>query len=155
MSHALSGRKLLFLECIGLQSLHFKNRTSGGEKSLDDLPFRGSSFFKESACNAGDTGDVRSIPASGRSPGEGNGNSLQYSCLKNIMDRGAWQATVHGVAKNLTWLRDNNFTSLCADHLIRNEFQLGWWWVGAEGGVTCQNLLSWLRPTNRRETILH
>ena len=109
MSHALSGRKLLFLECIGLQSLHFKNRTSGGKKSLDDLPFRGSSFFKESACNAGDTGDVRSIPASGRSPGEGNGNSLQYSCLKNIMDRGAWQATVHGVAKNRTRLSDQHF----------------------------------------------
>ena len=50
---------------------------------------------KESACNAGDPG---SIPASGRCPGEGNGNPLQYSCLENSMDRGAWQATVHGVA---------------------------------------------------------
>ena len=51
---------------------------------------------KESACNAGDLG---SIPGSGRSPGEGNGNPLQYSCLENPMDRGAWRATVHGVAR--------------------------------------------------------
>ena len=44
--------------------------------------------------------DVGSIPGSGRSPGEGNGTPLQYSCLENPMDRGAWQATVHGVAKS-------------------------------------------------------
>ena len=58
-----------------------------------------SSDGKESVCNAGDLG---SIPGSGRSPGEGNGNSLQYSCLENPMDRGAWQATVHVVAKSQT-----------------------------------------------------
>ena len=51
---------------------------------------------KESACNAGDPG---SIPGSGRSPGEENGHLLQYSCLRNSMDRGAWWATVHGVAR--------------------------------------------------------
>ena len=55
-----------------------------------------SSVGKESACNAGDPG---SIPGLGRSPGEGNGNPLQYSCLENLMDRGAWWATVHGVAR--------------------------------------------------------
>ena len=54
---------------------------------------------KESVCNAGDLG---SIPGSGRSPREGNGNPLQYSCLENPMFRGAWQATVHGVAKSQT-----------------------------------------------------
>ena len=54
---------------------------------------------KESAFNAGDTG---SIPGLGRSPGEGNGNPLQYSCLENSMDRGAWRATVHGVTKSQT-----------------------------------------------------
>ena len=54
---------------------------------------------KESACNVGDKG---SIPGSGRSPGGGHGNPLQYSCLENFMDRGAWQATVHRVAKNQT-----------------------------------------------------
>ena len=47
-------------------------------------------------------GDVGLIPGSGRSPAEGNGNSLRYSCLGNPMDRGAWQATVHGVAKSGT-----------------------------------------------------
>ena len=50
--------------------------------------------------------DVGSIPGSGRSPGEGNGTPLQYSCLENPMDRGAWQATVHGVAKSWTRLSD-------------------------------------------------
>ena len=55
-----------------------------------------SSVDKESACNAGDPG---LIPGSGRSPGEGNGNPLQYSCLGNAMDRGAWRATVLGVAR--------------------------------------------------------
>ena len=49
--------------------------------------------------NAGAAGDVGSIHGSGRSPGEGNGNPLQYSCLVNSMDRGTWWATVHGVAK--------------------------------------------------------
>ena len=55
-----------------------------------------SSVGKDSACNAGDLG---SIPGLGRSPGEGNGYPLQYSCLENPMDRGGWQATVHGVAR--------------------------------------------------------
>ena len=57
---------------------------------------------KESACNAGDAGDKVSIPQLGRSPGGGHGNPLQYSCLEDSMDRGAWQATVHGVAKSRT-----------------------------------------------------
>ena len=58
--------------------------------------FPSSSVGKESACNAGNLG---LISGSGRSPGEGNGNPLQYSCLGNPMDRGAWQATVYGVAR--------------------------------------------------------
>ena len=56
-----------------------------------------------SACSAGDLG---SIPGSGRSPGEGNGNPLQYSCLENPMDGGAWWATAHGVTKSQTQLSD-------------------------------------------------
>ena len=55
--------------------------------------FPGGAEVKASACNVGDLG---SIPGSGRSPGEGNGNPLQYSCLENPMDGGAWWATVHG-----------------------------------------------------------
>ena len=54
--------------------------------------------------NSGDTGDSGSIPESGRSPRVGNGNPLQYSCLENPLDKGAWQATVHGVAKSPTQL---------------------------------------------------
>ena len=65
--------------------------------------FPGGSDGKASAYNAGDPG---SIPGSGRSPGEGNGTPLQYSCLENPMDGGAWQATVHGVAKSRTRLSD-------------------------------------------------
>ena len=55
-------------------------------------------------CNAEDTGDVGSIPSSGKSPGGGNGNPLQYSGLESPMDRGAWWATVHGVTKSQTRL---------------------------------------------------
>ena len=58
-----------------------------------------SSVGKASACNVGGLG---SIPGSGRSSGEGNGNPLQYSCLENSMDRGAWPATVHGIADSRT-----------------------------------------------------
>ena len=70
---------------------------------LQDSP--GSSDSKAPAYNEGDLG---SIPGLGRPPGEGNGNPLQYSCLENPMDREAWQATVHGVAKS--WTRLSNFT---------------------------------------------
>ena len=63
------------------------------------MGFPGVSDDKESAYNAGDPG---LIPWSGRSPGEGNGNPLQYSCLENSTDRGDWRATVHGVAKSHT-----------------------------------------------------
>ena len=65
----------------------------------------GSSEGKASDCNAGDPG---LIPGLGRSPGEGNGNTLQYSCLENPMDGGAWQATAHGVTQS--WTRLSNIT---------------------------------------------
>ena len=58
----------------------------------------GCSVGKESTCDAGDTEHMGSIPGSGRSPGEGNGNPFQYPCLKNPMDKGAWQATVQSVS---------------------------------------------------------
>ena len=72
----------------------------------DYLPtggFPGGSDGKQSAYNVGDLG---SIPGSGRSPGKRNGYPLQYSCLENPMDRGAWRATVHRVTKSRTWLSD-------------------------------------------------
>ena len=66
---------------------------------MNQVNFSGGSDNKASVYNAGDPG---SIPGSGRSPGEGNGNPLQYYCLENPMDGGAWWATVHGVAKSQT-----------------------------------------------------
>ena len=72
------------------------------------MGFPGGSEVKASAWNAGDPG---LIPASGRFPGEGNGNPLQYSCLENPMEGGAWWATVHGVAKSQTRLSDFTTTT--------------------------------------------
>ena len=63
------------------------------------MGFPGGSDSKEPVYNAGDLG---SIPGSGRSPGEGNGDPLQYSCLENSMDRGTWRAIVHGITKSQT-----------------------------------------------------
>ena len=60
---------------------------------------------KNPPANAGNAGDVGLIPGSGRSPGEGHGNPLQYSCLKNPMDRGDWRSTVHRITKNPTQLK--------------------------------------------------
>ena len=64
--------------------------------------FPGGSASCEESANTGDLTDVCSIPESGRSPGGGQGNPLQYSCLENFMDRGAWSATVHGATKSQT-----------------------------------------------------
>ena len=93
--------------------------------------FPGSSDGKASAYNAGDPG---SIPWSGRPPGEGNGNPLQCSCLENSMDRGAWGATVHGVAKRWTWLSDFTFT-FTSIHMIKQHgivnvasVSVSWFW---------------------------
>ena len=76
---------------------------------------------KEFAFNAG---DVDSIPGLGRSLGEGNGNPLEYSCLENPMDGGAWWATVHGVAKSRTRLSDLTYEQIYAkkfDNLEKNR----------------------------------
>ena len=66
------------------------------------MGFPAGSVVKNPPANAGDTRDVGSVPGSGRSPGEGNDNPLQYSCLEKSMDRGAWWATVHVGVKNWT-----------------------------------------------------
>ena len=77
------------------EQLHF---TSQGKRG-----FPGGSVVKNPPVNAGDARILGSVPGLGRSPGEGHGNPLQYSCLENPMNRGAWWATVHGVAKS--WMQ--------------------------------------------------
>ena len=67
---------------------------------MQGLP--GGAVVKNPLANSGDARDTGSIPGLGRFPGGGNGNPLQYSCLENPMDRGAWRATVHGVTKSQT-----------------------------------------------------
>ena len=90
---------------------------------------------KESACSVGELG---LIPGSGRSPGKGNGNPLQYSCLENSMDRGAWQVTVHAEAKSWTWLSDNHAHTLseklcwmldsgCDQNSMLGKLIVQWW----------------------------
>ena len=66
------------------------------------LDFPGGSAVKNLPASVGDTGDTGSIPGLGRFPGGGNGNPIQYSCLENPMDRGAWWAIVHSIAKSRT-----------------------------------------------------
>ena len=83
--------------------------------SLHKGGFPPSSVSKESACNAADPGLMH---GSGRSPGEGNRHPLQYSCLENPMHRGAWRATVHGIAKSWTWLKDYTLFFLCAPYPV-------------------------------------
>ena len=105
--------------------------TSHSRKSLwvYNTGFPHSSVGNESACS---TGDPSSIPGLGRSPGEGNGNPLQYSCLENPMDRGAWWAAVHGVAKSRTRLSDFTFTFHF--HALENEM------------ATHSSILAWRMP---------
>ena len=71
-------------------------------------------MVKNPLVNAGDVRDAGPIPGSGRSPGRGHGNPLQYSCLENPRDRGAWQATVHGVAEELDMTKQlsNNYITV-------------------------------------------
>ena len=76
---------------------------------MDNLGFSDGSVGKEYNCNEGNTGDMGSIPGSGRAPGEGNGNPLQYSCLENSIDS-LWWATVLGVAKDRTQLSEKAHT---------------------------------------------
>ena len=94
---------------------------------------------KESTWNAGDTGDMCSIPGSGRSPGGRYGNPLQYSCLKNPTDRGAWQATVHSVASSQTWLSD--WAGTCWGRVLLNLHLIGRMRMGTD--VTCWLCFKW------------
>ena len=102
-------------------------------RTYKQLPLQGlpcSSVGKESACNAGDLG---SISRWARSPGEGSGNPLQYSCLENPMDGGAWEAAVHGVTKSPTQLSDFTFLSLFQYCCLGNPTDRGAWWATVHG----------------------
>ena len=83
------------------------------------LGFSGGSVDRESSCNAGDAGDTGLIPGSRGSPGGVHGNPLQYPCLENPMDRGAWRATVHGVTKSRTRLK---LLSMCTHTISKDRF---------------------------------
>ena len=78
-------------------------------------------MVKNSPDNAGDTRDVSSIPGSGGCPREGNGTPLQYSCLRNSMDRRAWQTTVHGVAKRWKWTTAYFMTQLSHPYMTTEK----------------------------------
>ena len=94
---------------------------------------------KNTPASSGDVRDPGSIPGSGRSPGGGHGNPLQYSCLENNMDRQAWQATVHGVVKSQTRLKRLSTYTQCSSHVdhgrVKHSRELGnllgycfmWW----------------------------
>ena len=95
---------------IGLAKIHLdfyvrlygKTQTNFLANPIPCQSFPGDSVVKNPLASTGDTRNTGSIPVLGRSPGRGNGNLLQYSCLENPMDRGDWQSTVHGVAKSQT-----------------------------------------------------
>ena len=100
----------------------------------------------ESTCNAGDPGDPGSASGVGRSPGEGNGYLLQYSCLENPMDRGAWRATVCRVAKSRTLTKELS-TRACNMFLCWFPFR-GWgalnlWGTDVTTGCSCSQVDHW------------
>ena len=101
------------------------------------LGFPGGSDGKKSAFNTRDAG---SIPGSGRSPGEGNGYPLQYSCLENSTDRGAWWTTVHGVAKSQPQLSDWHALYVLTPHVI------SWWWTEDSGWCQQDGRIGRLSP---------
>ena len=82
----------------------------------------GGSVVKDPPADVGDPGDAGSIPGSGKSPGERNGNPLQYSCLENSLDRGAWRAILHGVAKSRTQLSDFQFRLTTSKYVSSPHF---------------------------------
>ena len=94
-------RCTLSLDLMYAQIIYYQYLTK--DKTKIGLPWWLSG--KESTWSAGSTGNTGSILGLGRSPGGGHGNPLQYSCLENLTDRGAWQATIHRVAKSQTWLK--------------------------------------------------
>ena len=115
------------------------------ENTYERTSFPSASDGKESACNAGDSD---SIPGLGRSPGEGNGNPLQYSCLENPMHRGPWWATVHAVAKRQKWLKWLTLSlSFMKGHIIHEAQMTGNQLVsGSAKQFIKYSLTTWVLP---------
>ena len=98
-------------------------------------------MVKKPPANAGDMRDVGSVPGSGRSPGEGNGNALQYSCLENPMVRGAWQVTAHGVTKSRTRLKQLSTTTATAPFIFNVQSNI-WAQASFEKQAFCYIIFS-------------
>ena len=125
--------------------------------------FPGGSVVKNLSASAGDTRDAGLIPGLGRSPGGGNGNPLQYFCLENSMDRGAWWAAVHGVVKS--WTRLSNFSFTFHFHASEKEMAthssvLAWripgtgaWWAAIRGVAQSRTWLTWLSSSSSRSIL--
>ena len=112
--------------------------------------FPSGSVCKEPTCNAGDPRDMGSIPGLGRSLGGGHSNSFQYSCLENPMDRGAWQATVHRIAKSQT---QPKLLSTAQHRLtqgrIATSLQVAKWWSAIKWSP-----IEWSRPVHQLRTLV-
>ena len=99
---------------------------------------------KNMPANAEDTREAGSIPRWRRFPGEGNGNPLQYSCLENSTDRGAWWALVHGLTKSWTWLSDYHFRFHTVTCLTQEHFFIGFLFLKLENGVWKSNSVCYM-----------
>ena len=103
------------------------------------VPSQVALVVKNPCASAGDIRDLGSVPGSGRSPGRGHGNPLQYSCLENPMDRGAWQATVHGVTKSRTQLKWLIMHECLFSALLWHIRKWGLKWSGFKGSKLKKN----------------
>jgi len=113
------------------QHLHLQTSLGQfGRTSSSNKGFPGSSGVKNLTANAGDTGNLGLIPGSGRSPGGGNGSPLEYPCLGNPLDRGAWRVTVHAVTKSHTRLSDWAQQQNENTHTFEKALMIlgGWMW---------------------------
>ena len=144
---------ILILVCLLLLTMMFRANSFMDKISLIEIRTNKMGFqvvlvVKNLSANAGNVRDVSLIPGSGRSPGEGHGNPLQYSCLENPLDRGAWQATVHRVAKSWTRLKQLSMKA--------SFYQITLWcWSLMHCWLTCVQSL-WCGPETRsKESLIH
>ena len=114
---------------MGLQRVRHDFETEQQEQKSHLWGFPGGSAVKNPPASAEDAGDLGLIPGLGRSPGRGNSNLLQYSCLKNLMDRDAWWARVPGVAKSWTWLSDRAHAHLIYTSIFPQQLMLWKCWT--------------------------